>query len=90
MDKLRVVFAREYLERVRTRWFLIATIFGPLVFGALIFVPPWLASRSKASSDVSRIVILDATGTSLGRAAGMVLTWIAYLFAAATLLFYSL
>jgi len=67
MDKLRVVFAREYLERVRTRWFLIATIFGPLVFGALIFVPPWLASRSKASSDVSRIVILDATGTSLGR-----------------------
>ena len=67
MDKLRVVFAREYLERVRTRWFLIATIFGPLVFGALIFVPPWLASRSKASSDVSRIVILDATGTTLGR-----------------------
>src|SRR5574340_216162 len=67
MRKVLVIFAREYLERVRARWFLIATVFGPLLFGALLFLPPWLASRSKASAELSRIVILDATGTALGR-----------------------
>jgi ABC-2 type transport system permease protein len=61
-----VVTAREYLERVRTRWFFIATIFGPIVFGLLLFVPPWIASRSKASANLARIVILDATSTNLG------------------------
>jgi ABC-2 type transport system permease protein len=66
MPKLLVVTAREYLERVRTRWFFIATIFGPIVFGLLLFVPPWIASRSKASANLARIVILDATSTNLG------------------------
>lgn len=66
MRKLLVVTAREYLERVRTRWFIIATVFGPIVFGLLLFVPPWIASRSKASVNLARIVILDATGTNLG------------------------
>jgi ABC-2 type transport system permease protein len=66
MRKLLVVTAREYLERVRTRWFFIATVFGPIVFGVLLFVPPWMASRSKASVNLARIVILDATGTNLG------------------------
>ena len=33
------VFKREYLERVRTRWFLVATLFGPILFGALMFLP---------------------------------------------------
>jgi ABC-2 type transport system permease protein len=66
MRKLLVVTAREYLERVRTRWFFIATVFGPIVFGVLLFVPPWMAARSKASVNLARIIILDATGTKLG------------------------
>ncbi|HEU4586397.1 MAG TPA: hypothetical protein VFR95_11650, partial [Gemmatimonadaceae bacterium] len=66
MRKLLVVTAREYLERVRTRWFIIATVFGPLIIGLLLFVPPWLTSRNKASANLARIVILDATGTNLG------------------------
>lgn len=64
--KLWVVMAREYLERVRTKWFIVATVFGPILFGGLIFVPPWIAAHSKASSDVARIAILDGTGTTLG------------------------
>ena len=68
MRKLWAVTVREYLERVRTRWFLLATVFGPLVFGALIYVPAYVAARGRASADVSRIQILDATGTTLGRA----------------------
>lgn len=67
MKKLLVVLEREYMERVRTRWFAIATIFGPLLFGALMFLPAYLANRSTASADVAHIRILDATGTDLGR-----------------------
>ncbi|HEX6315278.1 MAG TPA: ABC transporter permease, partial [Gemmatimonadaceae bacterium] len=67
MKKLLVVFEREYMERVRTRWFLVATIFGPVFFGALMFLPAWMSNRTNASADVARIRILDATNANLGQ-----------------------
>lgn len=67
MAKLWAIIKREYLERVRSKWFLIATFFGPIFFSAIIIVPAWLASKSKATSDVYNSVILDATGTEFGR-----------------------
>ena len=39
---------------------------------------------------IHAVALSRTTGTSLGRNAGMVLTWVAYLFAAVALLFYSL
>ena len=66
MDKLLAVIRREYLERVRSRWFVIATLFGPVFFGLLMFLPALIASREKASGDASKIIIIDATGVSLG------------------------
>ncbi len=67
MRKFLAVFKREYLERVRSRWFVFATVFGPLLMVAIIFVPPLLGSRTKASADVNHVAILDATGTDIGR-----------------------
>ena len=66
MRVLWAVVKREYLERVRTRWFAVATLFGPVLFAALMFLPAYMGQRTKASDDVSRIRILDATGTNLG------------------------
>ncbi|MGH7651729.1 MAG: ABC transporter permease [Gemmatimonadaceae bacterium] len=66
MAKLWAIIKREYLERVRSKWFLIATFFGPIFFSAIIIVPAWLASRSKATSDIYNTTILDATGTNFG------------------------
>jgi ABC-2 type transport system permease protein len=66
MDKVWVVFKREYLERVRSKWFLIATILGPLFMGLIIVVPNVLAARTKTSSNITNITIIDATGTDLG------------------------
>ncbi len=66
MDKLWVITAREYLERVRTRWFLFSTVFGPVFFALLMILPAIVARRTKASEEVSRIVVLDATGHQLG------------------------
>lgn len=67
MGKLGVITAREYLERVRTRWFLFSTVFGPAFFAALMILPAIIARRTKASEDVAQIVVLDATGRELGR-----------------------
>ncbi|MCC6931037.1 MAG: ABC transporter permease [Gemmatimonadaceae bacterium] len=67
MRVLWAVLKREYLERVRTRWFVIATLFGPLLFGSLMFLPSYLGQRTKAAADAARIRILDATGTNLGQ-----------------------
>src|SRR4051812_26721916 len=66
MAKLWAIIKREYLERVRSKWFLIATFFGPVFFSAIIIVPAWLASRSKATNDVYNTIILDATGAGFG------------------------
>lgn len=66
MRKLWTVTKREYLERVRSRWFLIATVFGPLLFGGLMFLPAYFASRSSDAADVSRVRVIDATGSNVG------------------------
>lgn len=74
MGKFTAIFRREYLERVRSRWFIIATVFGPLLMLAVIFVPSLLGSRTRASADVSRVAILDATGTDIGRRMALALS----------------
>jgi len=66
MAKLWTIIKREYLERVRSKWFLIATFFGPIFFSAIIIVPAWLASKSKATTDIYNTTILDATGNGFG------------------------
>ena len=66
MDKLLAVIRREYLERVRSKWFVIATLFGPVFFGALMFLPALIASKAKGDADASNIIIVDATGVGLG------------------------
>jgi ABC-2 type transport system permease protein len=66
MAKLWAIVKREYLERVRTKWFLFATIFGPIFFGAMIIVPAVLAKRSSSTMEFSNTRILDATTTGLG------------------------
>ena len=66
MGKLVAVIRREYLERVRSRWFLIATLFGPIFFGALMILPALISSRDRASASGTNILIVDATGVGLG------------------------
>jgi ABC-2 type transport system permease protein len=68
MQRFTVLFLREYQERVRTKWFLVATVFGPLLMGLLLFLPAYMSARAAASRDLARIWILDATGTQLGTA----------------------
>lgn len=77
MGKVLVVFKREYLERVRSRWFIIATVLGPVFMAAVIIVPGFLAARTKSSSTVANVIVLDATHTGLGQRVAKSLTALA-------------
>ena len=66
MGKLLVVFRREYLERVRSRWFIIGTLLGPAFLLLIVGAPRLMGDRSEGSRDVARIDVIDATGTALG------------------------
>ncbi|AHG89611.1 hypothetical protein J421_2074 [Gemmatirosa kalamazoonensis] len=71
--KLWAVIKREYVERVRTKWFIISTLLIPLLLTATGVLPVWLAVKTTASNNVSRIAIIDATGTDLGQRVARVL-----------------
>ncbi len=58
--KLWAIVRREYLERVRTKAFMIGTILGPLILGAMMVVP---ILAVKASGKRLRVAVLDRTGT---------------------------
>jgi ABC-2 type transport system permease protein len=66
MGKTWAVISREYLERVRSKWFVIATVFGPILLAAMMIVPAWLSIRSGRTADLGNIVVVDATGVGLG------------------------
>lgn len=66
MRKLGVVFKREYLERVRSKWFLVGTLLGPVFFALITVVPIMISAKTKSSTDVANVIVIDATATSLG------------------------
>ena len=65
MGRLWPVLRREYLERVRSRSFLIATIAAPLLLGGVMLLPALMMSRQYGRP--LRVAVLDASG-SLGDA----------------------
>jgi ABC-2 type transport system permease protein len=64
VDKLLAVVRREFLERVRTRWFWISSLVVPAVFGALLVLPAMLTTGGAAR----RVAVVDATESDLGDA----------------------
>lgn len=53
-----VIARRELLERVKSKWFLIGTIVGPIAMVAMIVVPALIA---RASVEGARVEIIDKT-----------------------------
>jgi ABC-2 type transport system permease protein len=67
MDRAWMVIAhREFIERVRTRWFVIVTLLGPIGMIALIVVPAWLGGRTE---DRIRIQVVDKSQAIFDRLA---------------------
>jgi ABC-2 type transport system permease protein len=65
-NKILIVAKREYLERVRTRAFVLATLLVPVLMAAAFLVPIYFAARSGTSPASRKVRILDVTGAGLG------------------------
>ncbi len=56
--KLWAVIRREYLERVRSKAFIIATILGPILMGGIMVLPVFVM---KSGSRLLQVAVLDET-----------------------------
>ena len=61
MRKVWVVIRREFVERIRKRWFWVGALLGPLLFGVILFL-----SMQLGQGGVQTIVVVDGTTTSVG------------------------
>ncbi len=64
-SKLDTIVKREYLERVKSKWFLIGTLLGPLFMGLMLFLPAIMGERERRSES-GTIRVVDATPDSVG------------------------
>ena len=67
MKKLFAVIKREYIQRVRTKFFVVATILGPVLLAGFTVVPA-LMFNIKAGGP-TRLGIVDQTGKMYQRVA---------------------
>jgi ABC-2 type transport system permease protein len=65
--KVWAVIRREYLQRVRSKWFIAATIGGPLLMASLIIIPGYFAARGELQE--RRLAVVDGTGVMYERVA---------------------
>jgi ABC-2 type transport system permease protein len=63
MHKILVVIRREFIERVRTKWFIVGTVLGPLFMFAVIALPILMAEKGARTRTV---VVLDGTSGDFG------------------------
>ncbi|MGH9258611.1 MAG: hypothetical protein ACRD08_01745, partial [Acidimicrobiales bacterium] len=62
MHKVWAVIRREFIERVRSKWFWVSALLGPVFFAALMFLPILLAGGGAPK----RIVVVDGTTSGVG------------------------
>ena len=64
MHKVWAVVRREFLERVRTKWFVISTVLGPIFMIGITVLPAVLASRGGGPRSM---VVVDEADGALGQ-----------------------
>lgn len=64
MSKILTVVSREYLERVRSKSFLIGTILGPALMSMFIVIP--LLTAGNSGKDQRTIAVIDQSGDVRG------------------------
>lgn len=62
MRKILAVVRREFIERVRQKWFWVMALVGPLFFAAIILLPQYMMR----GGGVKNIAVVDGTTQGLG------------------------
>jgi len=60
--KVLAVIRREFVERVRQRWFWVMVLLGPLFFGAIFILPTLLTGKG----GIKHIAVVDGTTSTFG------------------------
>jgi ABC-2 type transport system permease protein len=60
MNMVWAVIRREYIQRVRSKWFIFSTIAGPLFMIAVMVLPIYFANKSQQAG--RKIAVVDRTG----------------------------
>jgi ABC-2 type transport system permease protein len=60
MKKFFAVIKREYLQRVRTKFFLIATVMGPVMLALFTVLPVYIANMNVGGA--TRLAVVDQSG----------------------------
>jgi ABC-2 type transport system permease protein len=63
MRKVWAVVRREFVERVRSKWFWFSAVLGPLLVAAILIIP----LRLGASGGAKRIAVVDGSTGAFGR-----------------------
>src|SRR5216684_5894441 len=67
MSKFLAVVKREYIQRVRTKFFVVATVLGPLLMAGFTIVPAMMLGIK--SGGPTRLAVVDQTGRMYERVA---------------------
>src|SRR5262245_25576861 len=65
MHKVWAVIRREFIERVRTKWFLVSTVLGPLFMIGMAVLPSLLLTRGGAPASIA--LVDEGAGTLADR-----------------------
>ena len=60
MKKFLAVIKREYLQRVRSKFFIVSTVMGPVVLGLFAVFPVYIANMSFGGA--TRLAVIDQSG----------------------------
>lgn len=64
MNKILIIFKREYLTRITKKSFLILTLLTPLLFAGIMFLPGYLATRE--NKEENKVAVVDRSSLFLG------------------------
>lgn len=59
MNKIHIIFSREFKSRIKNRSFIIMSILGPLLIAGILIIPLWLEKIEK--TQVKHVVVVDET-----------------------------
>lgn len=61
MNKIWIVFRSEFGRRVRSKWFILSTLLGPVVLFGLMVIPPLIGMMASESTEQT-VALVDETG----------------------------
>ncbi len=69
MQKLLVIIRSEFLRRVKSKWFILSTLLGPLTLASILAIVIYVSIRAVETVDTRNIAVVDEPGVLFDRIA---------------------